>query len=295
MKTPSHVLVLALSLSVATLAGVAPARAGCLQDFYDMGDAPGCIPAYPSGVLGRFPTSYQQCGSGTQEVSPLCPPRSSPPGVPGYVMHVNNYDAWQLWLGCFGEGYLGVTGADDDRVPQVGCTETAFGGMTFSQDECFGDGADAGLLTAPEFRVCEPAAVSVSLVNCSSSPICLNVLIDMNADGDWNDSFTCAPNTPACAFEWAIKNQLLPLTVDLCRTYTSPEFMMGPFAGPAWMRITVSTNPAADSYPWNGESLFNNVPVAQLYGGETEDYPVLIDLQTRAEPASWGRVKTLYR
>jgi hypothetical protein len=212
------------------------------------------------------------------------------------VLHINNYDAWQLWLGCFGEGYDQVTGADGEYAcPPTGCTDTAFGSMTFDQDECFGDGSDAGLTSIPDLRVCRPATIAFSLVRCVGERVYLNVLIDMNGDGDWNDSFACGPDGGACAFEWAIKNHELPLQ-ELCGTFTSPEFTVGPHAGPAWMRITVSTNPAADSYPWSGESLFYERTVDFFYGGETEDYPVAIaDVPTTTSRTSWGRLKVRYR
>jgi hypothetical protein len=295
MKTSSAVAILGFATFITALAGAGSVRAGCLQDFNDRGDAPECRPAYPSGVIGRFPSCSQGCGSGTQEISTLCSPRSSPPGTPGAVLHINNYDAWQLWLGCHGDGFTQIAGADDefDCGARVDCTATAWG-MSFDQDECFGDGSDAGLLSEPLFKACRPATVTFSVVRCVAEHVYLNVLLDMNADGDWNDSFTCDPESGTCAFEWAIKNYELSYP-QLCRTYTSPAFMVGPYVGPGWMRITVSTNPAADSFPWDGKSLFNGTAVAQFYGGETEDYPATIELPTPVARASWGRVKTLYR
>jgi hypothetical protein len=271
-------------------------EADCLHDFNDYGDAPECTPAYPSGVIAHFPTYPPSCGTGTQEVSPNCVPRSSPPGEPGYVTHINNYDAWQLWLGCLPDGDLStIGGADNDIGRPMDCVETAFGGMTFDQDECFGDGVDAGLLSEPVFLAGMPATITFSLVHCVSDHVYLNLLIDMNADGDWNDSFADPSDPSQCIYEWAIKNYELQLGTDLCNTIVSPEFMVGPWPGPAWMRLTVSANPAADSYPWNGASLFAGSPVPYFYGGETEDYPVMITAPTPVGARSWGELKTMYR
>jgi hypothetical protein len=54
----------------------------------DRGDAPECIPAYPSGVIGHFPTCTSAlCGAGGQEL--VCPAISSPPGAgAGFVLHL---------------------------------------------------------------------------------------------------------------------------------------------------------------------------------------------------------------
>ncbi len=289
-------LIFLILACTAAISWPADARPGCLNDFNDYGDAPECTPAYPSGVIAHFPTLPPTCGTGTQETSPNCPPRSSPPGDPGFVGHVNNYDAWELWLGCLPAGdYHTTGGADNDFERPHDCVETAFGGMTFDQDECFGDGVDSGLLSAPEFTAGGPATITFSLVHCVGGPVYLNLLIDMNGDGDWNDSFENPADPSQCIYEWAIKNYEIPLGYDLCNTIVSPGFMIGPWAGPAWMRLTVSESLAADSYPWNGASLFAGTPVTRFYGGETEDYPVLISAVVPTLPTSWGKLKTMYR
>ncbi|HYM80925.1 MAG TPA: hypothetical protein VEY91_05885 [Candidatus Limnocylindria bacterium] len=219
----------------------------------------------------------------------------------GYVLNDNIFDAWSLWLGCFGVG-TGLSGTDNDdqakySAPGGGtnacspsqstdCTTSAFETLTFSQDECYGDN-DSGLRSTPEFTVCAPTSVTVSYVACIAPGLILNVLIDMNGDGDWNDSFSCTSGTAtACAYEWAIKNYPLPYPNDRCGLLTLPEFMMGPIPGPAWMRITLSIEPVSDSFPWNG---------ARLRGGETEDYPAAILVGTPVTRPSWGSLKTHYR
>jgi hypothetical protein len=76
-----------------------------------------------------------------------------------------------------------------------------------------------------------------------------------------------------CAREWAVKNHQLLLNPG-CLDYTSPAFRAGRRAGEAWLRITLSLDPAPDDYPWNGSL---GLPDAEAFrGGETEDYPVLI-------------------
>jgi hypothetical protein len=100
----------------------------------------------------------------------------------------------------------------------------------------------------------------------------LNVLVDWNGDADWNDNVLCR-ETDQCAPEWAVKNFLLTLNPG-CGGYVSPRFQVGPRAGEAWMRVTVSRDPAPDDFPWNGTK---GIGATQAFtGGETEDYPVLI-------------------
>ena len=142
------------------------------------------------------------------------------------------------------------------------------------------------LLAVPELRPCTPATVTFSLVDCVANEVFLNVLLDLNGDGDWNDAFTCETAGGACAHEWAIKNWKVPFDPQHCRTITSPEFLVGPRPGEAWMRITVSTDPARDGFPWQGQT---------FYGGETEDYPVHIGGPTATRAMRWGVLKSIYR
>jgi hypothetical protein len=57
------------------------------------------------------------------------------------------------------------------------------------------------------------------------------------------------------------------------------------------MRVTISDIPVMDDFPWNGSVGSGGY----LPGGETEDYPVEIQIQTPTMPGSWGHVKALYR
>jgi hypothetical protein len=206
-----------------------------------------------------------------------------------------------FWLGCYGGApgtELGLDSESDGKVatPAAGvstcsgistdCIETAFGGMTFDQDECYFDGSDAGLQNPQTYIVCSTPTFTIDVYACAPRNIILNVLVDWNEDGDWNDTFDCSPG---CAYEWAVKNHTVALTAG-CNTIVVPPFLVGPNPGYGWMRISVSENPAADDYPWNG-----TLSMVQFLGGETEDYPVVITDATPTDRSSWGRVKTLYR
>jgi hypothetical protein len=255
-------------------------------EYEDWGDAPELSQAYP-GVFGRFPTCSAVSGPGTQDIVPLCPPISTPPGPTGFVRHISlASDPFAFWLGC---GTPGVDTESDGKTNDTGgpfsncnttlavdCFETNFT-LTFGQDECYGDGVDAGIDPAKlKFTSCEQATVDYKAFNCkNTTEVYLNILVDMNQDGDWNDNFICPGPTVTCAYEWAVKNVLIPLAPG-CNVLTSPSFLMGPNAGNGWLRITLTATPVSNDFPWDGSA---GGPGGQgfFYGGETEDYPVEIN------------------
>jgi hypothetical protein len=252
--------------------------------YQDWGDAPEEALAYP-GVPGHFPTCSAPNVPGTIDIQ--CAPRSTPPGPTGFVRHLSSpNDNVQFWLGCGdGAASLGVDGEsdgkmNDDGSPLSRCNQGPvdsfdFFGINWGQDESYGDGVDAGL-DGPvlKFRTCANSSFDFHAYNCKAQPVdaFLNVLIDMNQDGDWNDNFQC-PGTAGCAYEWAIKNIAIPLMPG-CQKITTPIFLMGPMSNRGWMRITLSAAPVSDNFPWDGSAGPNGDGF--LLAGETEDYPVMI-------------------
>jgi len=256
----------------------------CQTGYHDFGDAPENIAAYPGGVTGHFPTCTAPSAPGTAELA--CGANDPPPGPTGYVEHVTlATDASKVGLGCGNNpllSTLSVDGEADGKVNTIGAgsgsacsaavltdvAAVAFGGMTFGQDETFGD-ADAGV-SPVAFTVCKPATVSFQTFNCGQ-PVegYLNVLVDMNEDGDWNDNFACGTQ---CAKEWAVRNQLVPLPAG-CKAQVSLSFLVGPRAGHGWMRVSLTLEPVPPDFPWNGSA---GMPAGTFRGGETEDYPVEI-------------------
>jgi len=273
----------------------------CAQTKLDWGDAPEGVLAYPL-VLGNFPTCAAPGAIGTQTFA--CPAISTPPGPTGAITHfqggpngLGNY-----WLGCYVSpiGMLGIDSEVDGKTnsPAVGlsvcsmiptdCVEAGFG-LTFDQDECYLDGSDAGITTPLTFGTCVTAAVPFTTANCGPTrTVFLNIAVDWNADGDWNDNFACPP---ACAYEWAVVNAPLVLPPG-CAALVSPPFLTGPFVGPGWLRISLSDVPMPADYPWNGTL---GLAGGSVYGGETEDYPVYIEGHVGVSPDTWGHVKSLYR
>ena len=271
----------------------------CTRNTRDWGDAPEGSAAYP-GVIGHFPTCAAFTAAGNQTSD--CPPISTPPGQTGYVTNINGTDGY--WLGCAPTGGLplGIDSEADGKVNSTGgpisfcsqtlavdCVEPAFG-MNFGQDECYGSN-DAGIANPITFACCANAIVTFTATNCGPTRTCfLNILVDWNEDGDWNDNFRCG-QTGACAYEWAVKNAPITLPTG-CRSLASPSFLAGPRAGRGWMRITLCNDPVSDDFPWAGSAL----PAGGvLQGGETEDYPVVIATPTPTGGSTWGRLKVLYR
>ncbi|MGH7724795.1 MAG: hypothetical protein ACREOU_05140 [Candidatus Eiseniibacteriota bacterium] len=270
----------------------------CFSPHNDFGDAPECIPAYPSGVAGAFPTCLSAlCPAGAMEI--VCPPISTPPGAAaGFVQHATPAGIAPFWLGCYAPVISGIDDEPDGKVntPAVGtsachtglptdCVEAAFG-LSFDQDECYTDGVDAGVTSTILLAACQINTFTYNVANCGPAPrtVFLNILVDLNEDGDWNDNVRC-DGIPFCAYEWAVKN--VPITlVEGCNSLVTPGIAVGPSADRGWLRLTISPDAVPDDFPWNG---------AVMQGGETEDYPVVIDRTTPTNPSSWGRVKSQYR
>lgn len=258
--------------------------------YSDFGDAPEGIPAYPSGILGHFPTCLAPTPPGTLDLA-CGTPNGTPPGLTGYVEHVTAAtDTVKYWLGC-GDGTAANPGVDsesDGKVSVFGsgtgdvnacnpnvpldCFEPAWGGaMTFGQDECYGD-LDAALTSPLSFAACSSSVFSYKTYNCTSASqqAFLNVLVDWSQDGDWNDNTACS-RVGFCVPEWAVKNKPITLPPG-CNTLTTPSFLAGT-VGIAWMRLTISDVPAPSDFPWNGTA---GMPGGAFGRGETEDYPVRI-------------------
>lgn len=274
----------------------------CPQSYEDFGDAPEGIAPYPGAGLGHFPTCIAPSAPGTQEIE-CGTANSSPPGATGYVHHVGVPEFGMFWLGCGPAPHPPFGGIDsefDGKVSAGGatlsvchdnpvdCVEVAPWGMAFGQDECFGDIIDAGVVGPIAFPACSTSAVRFEATNCGTAPITvhLNVLVDWNQDGDWNDNIRCS-SIGACSPEWAVKNATITLNPG-CGSYITPKFQLGPKLGPGWMRISLTLDPVPPDFPWAGSA---GLAGGEFRGGETEDYPVeivysLVDVGDGPTPSS---------
>ena len=111
----------------------------------------------------------------------------------------------------------------------------------------------------------------------------VNVWLDFNRDGDWDDTLSCPSGSVP---EWAVKNQLLFGLMAGQHQLATPAFRSWhPSQGPRniWMRITLSER------PWKGGTGTGQVgnggsgPVGKYANGETEDYYFVPDVDDQAE------------
>jgi len=255
----------------------------CTLSYREAGDAPEGFAPYATPAIGHFPTCTTVTGAGTQEIE-CGVALGSAPGPTGYVSHIAGFDfAPPFWLGCGAEppGLGGIDGESEAKSGPgasgnacgggaVDCVESTPWGLSFGQDECLGD-TDAGVDGPVEFTACATTRLRFRATLCEldSRPAYLNVLVDWNADGDWNDNLAC---TATCAPEWAVKNVLFTVTRG-CSDYESPDFVVGPHPGPGWMRVTLSADPMHDGFPWAGSV---GSPDGLIRSGETEDHPAMI-------------------
>ncbi|MCK4368823.1 MAG: VWA domain-containing protein [Dehalococcoidales bacterium] len=129
---------------------------------------------------------------------------------------------------------------------------------------------DDGLLTTTitaglanqqvQFKITDDSQPSTDLV--------INILIDLNCDGDWND-----------AGEHVVQNQPIATTVAAQTFFSSPFSTVGATPGATWLRITL-TRSDLGGLPWDG-TMTGHAAMIPFEYGETEDW--LIDIASPPE------------
>jgi len=140
---------------------------------------------------------------------------------------------------------LGLSGQD--------CKDFEFDALVIDNDTCC-DGLVTTFIAAND-----PAATVTFEVtnNITLDNLIVNILIDLNIDGDWTD-----------AGEHVVQNQPIPLPGPAEATFVSTPFStVGATPGQTWLRLTLSRTPV--TVPWNGTGLFEC--------GETEDWNITIE------------------
>ena len=138
-------------------------------------------------------------------------------------------------------------------------------------------------------------------VNQSVKRLYVNVWLDFNRDGDWDDVIpirNCNSDSaarPVLVREWAVSNQLLTELSPGIYRFTTPPFVSwhpwvggisGNYVPPIWMRITLSAR------PWEPPATFSALsvgyggsgPARGYWIGETEDYFFTPILHCRRSP-----------
>lgn len=228
----------------------------------EYGDAPEGAKAiaYPSGVIGSFPTCWSA-------------------GPAGWIQH-NNFGAH------FGPAFEFETDGDAGLCPPPGCFPP------YDRDECFLD-RDAGLLLPEPFTI-DPTSNVVPCPNSEGTPLgatCqlaawgvdidievhnhmpsqtvgfVNLLIDWNQDGQWGGSSTCHFTPPRTVPEHVLVDFQVPNPFDgALSALQPPQFLIGPNDGFVWARFSITERPVGAD--WHGEGSFED--------GETEDYLLLV-------------------
>ncbi|MGB1250574.1 MAG: GEVED domain-containing protein [Candidatus Promineifilaceae bacterium] len=214
----------------------------------DFGDAPdsnnsGGHPmiAYPTlGVQGMFPSVY--VGATT---------------VPG-PRHENPRDG--AWLGA-----QVTLEQDADQLPDEDAPNT---NIDPANDLANRDLADDALQQKLLMPICNEMKFDYSATNVSSmNNWYVNVWIDFNQDGDWNDTIKCQSSKGATRLvrEWAVQDQMVVLPTGTSSLLTTPAFnATNVKVDGMWMRMMLSESPSAGS---DGRG-----PVDGYRFGETEDY-----------------------
>jgi hypothetical protein len=145
------------------------------------------------------------------------------------------------------------------------------------------DDGDDGILFPVNLPHCDWGNIRYTVtVVTPGADLWVNVWLDFNRDGDWDDTLNCSAGPVP---ERAVKNQLLYGLTAGQHQLTTPGFRSWhPSQGPrnVWMRITLSER------PWKGGTGAGQVgnggsgPVARYANGETEDYYFIPEFDDQA-------------
>ncbi|MCD4846069.1 MAG: right-handed parallel beta-helix repeat-containing protein [Methanosarcinales archaeon] len=103
----------------------------------------------------------------------------------------------------------------------------------------------------------------VSDLMAPSSNLIVNILIDLNKDGDWEDQG-----------EHAVCNQQITTTNQEEVIISDPFSTIGTTMGPTWLRITLTRHDILNT-PWDG-TMSGYAPMIPFEYGETEDWEVYL-------------------
>ena len=236
-----------------------------VQNKTDLGDAPDstnnsgvAMMAYPSqGMLpvvvqASYPTVYND-GTGTGPFGPV---------------HLNAQTVAFL-----GKKITRETEAD------TGTDEDGINNIRPSTDTPNRDQGDDGVILPLSLPSCCWSTFDYIVnVIAPNTDLWVNVWIDWNRDGDWDDTLDC-PEGPAP--EWAVQNQFLfNLPVGSNQITTPAILPWHPENGTenVWMRITLSGQPWRGGSNPGAKGNAGSGPQAKYAIGETEDYRITPDV-----------------
>jgi len=227
------------------------------QDKTDLGDAPDStnnfdkvMTAYPwpPAIQANFPTVFND-GSGTGPFGPV---------------HVNAKAVAYLGKNITRE-IEADTGPDEDYL--------GTNNIVPSSNQSNHDHGDDGIVFPLNLPNCRWTTFDylVTVVD-PNVDLWVNVWLDWNRDGDWDDTLDCDRGP---APEWAVQNQLLfNLPAGLSQITTPAILSWHPEDGTEqiWMRITLSEQPWKTGSDPGGVGNAGSGPEDKYLIGETEDY-----------------------
>jgi hypothetical protein len=244
-------------------------------------------PEEPKCDLGDAPDS-----SNTVGVQMTAYPKGGPPGVPAKYPTV--YQAGSPPYGPIhwqpkAVAYLG-DGVSLENEADIGPDEDGTNNIDPANDSPDLDKADDGVAVPIVLPHCQQTRFNytvtvVPLATIEPPPLYVNVWLDWNRDGDWNDVLQCPDGTMVP--EWAVQNQLLQFVTSGTYDVTTPAFTCWHPAGttaeyPIWMRITLSER------QWGMVTSVARAggdgPAAGYEFGETEDYYFVPEVEVPPEP-----------
>jgi len=217
----------------------------------DLGDAPDStnhinkpMTAY-TGVLAKFPTVFDPATG-----LPQGPKHLQPKGL--------------AWLG------KDVSFEDEaDLLPDADGVTNIDPGANVADRDKYDDGV---LLPIAIPFVCGQTQFQYTVTSTAAAKLYVNVWIDFNRDGDWDDPIQKCPLGPATTgsfTEWAVQNELITVPGPGTYTFTTPPFGAANLTkgSEMWMRITLTDQPIAPVHGADGSG-----PTTGYKYGETEDY-----------------------
>ena len=223
----------------------------------DLGDAPDSsnnsgigMTAYssPASIQANYPTVFND-GSGAGPYGPV---------------HLNS-----LAVAYLGEAITGETEAD------TGADDDGSNNIRPLADSSDNDGGDDGVVLPLNLPDCGWGTIDYTVTVVSpGTDLWVNVWLDFNRDGDWDDTIVC-PRGPAR--ERAVQNQYLYDLPAGVNHITTPAFLSAhPKDGQKkiWMRITLSEQPWKGGSDPGEKGNGGSGPQAGYRIGETEDYYV---------------------
>ncbi|MBN2594100.1 MAG: hypothetical protein JXA81_11375, partial [Sedimentisphaerales bacterium] len=161
----------------------------------------------------------------------------------------------------------------------TGIDEDGLNNISPSADRPDNDQGDDGVVFPIHMPSCRFTTIDYIVnVVAPNNDLWVNIWLDWNRDGDWDDVIDC-PEGPAA--EWAVQNQFLPNLPAGVNEITTPGFLAWHHEGvnqEIWMRITLSGQPYRGGSNPGAKGNAGSGPEGKYAIGETEDYKFTPDI-----------------